>query len=80
MNKCKAGLASQIEALPVSGKIGIILELALGLWYPLAGFVLAAFFRFKKARSLYYMAPFVGAVASLLLYTVQFFVQAAAGA
>ena len=37
-------LWNQYECLAPRRKLGVVLEIAAGLWYPLAGFILWAFF------------------------------------
>lgn len=49
-----------------------------GVLYPLAGIILYIVFRVRGTRDALRLAPLVGAVASLLMYVVEFAVMVAA--
>ena len=72
MNKVR-DLWNQYECLAPRRKV----EIAAGIWYPLAGIVLWLFFKIRKSAPVFRAAPLSGAVLSLALFTVQFFVGAA---
>lgn len=76
MNKVR-DLWNQYECLAPRRKVGIALEIAAGIWCPLAGIVLWLFFKIRKSAPVFRAAPLSGAVLSLALFTVQFFVGAA---
>lgn len=71
---------NEYECLAPKRKVGVALEIAAGLWYPLAGLLLWAFFKVRASASVFRVAPLSGAVLSLALFTVQFFVGAALSA
>lgn len=73
-------LWNQYECLAPRRKLGVVLGIAAGLWYPLAGFILWAFFKVRGSAPVFRGAPLAGAVVSLALFTVQFFVGAALAA
>lgn len=56
------------------------LSLIVGLLYPLAGFILYAVFRKRTSLVTLRKYPLMGAIASLVLYTIEFIVHAALGA
>lgn len=73
-------LWDQYECLAPKRKVGVALEIAAGLWYPLAGFVLWLVFKIHKSATVFRVAPLSGALASLAIFTVQFFVSTALAA